>query len=40
MLQLVLDGQTSIRKDIKRVEKKVIKSGYKLDKLLQISFRK
>ena len=37
-LQAILDGQSSIRADIKRVEKKVDENGARIDKLgLQIA---
>ena len=37
-LQAILDGQSSIRADIKRVEKKVEENGARIDKLgLQIA---
>ncbi|MEK7526097.1 MAG: hypothetical protein AAB546_01310 [Patescibacteria group bacterium] len=38
ILQSILDGQTSIREDIKRVEEKVEENGARIDKLgLQIA---
>jgi len=38
ILQAILDGQASIRGDIKRVEKKVEENGSRIDKLgLQIA---
>ena len=33
MLQTLIDGQTAIRKDIKRVEKKVGENGQRIDTL-------
>lgn len=33
MLQTIVDGQTTIREDIKKVEKKVDKNGQRIDKL-------
>lgn len=33
ILQAILDGQVSIREDIKRVEKKVEENGQRIDKL-------
>lgn len=38
ILQVILDGQISIREDIKQVEKKVEENGQRIDKLgLQIA---
>ena len=39
VLQAILDGQDSIRSDIKRVEKKVEENGERVDKLgLQLAY--
>lgn len=38
ILQAILDGQVSIREDIKRVERKVEENGQRIDKLgLQVA---